>query len=470
MAWFMPSYGRPERLRTMLDAPGGWPSTVFVLVNEDDPERERYTQIADQLLHEYRQDYGRGKKAPPWYLLTIPAGSRCADAHRWITSEASLPRVYYGLLCDDHWPVTPKWWETMEAEAGDRYISASNGSPLFPKIRSAVCFGGKLVEAMGSLVPAPMKHNFEDDLWDKIAEDYGILKPLKDVVVEHRHPIHGTANTDTTYKRGSADFLQDQRLFEQWLQSEDRVALYERLDKLFGATAVEFDPSGIDLAIICPVQNNTVDLAYHSSLFLTLRRLMQAGVKHSLQETGGGSHIGKARENLLWKAYYQDPKPTHILFIDDDMGWDAGLVTRLLAADHEFAAIPGVRKQDVVSVCANFWQGEQERHPTTGFIKVQEVGFAFVLIKTSVVEKMIAAYPELRYHASRPEWALFMDLIAEPEDGAEYGQRMSEDFSFCRRWRNIGGEIWVDPRARLIHAGRKEYTGCIMDVAAMQAA
>ena len=133
MSWYMPSYGRPERLRTMLDAPGGWPATVFVLVNEDDPEIARYKQIADQLLDEYRQTYGKGSKVPPWYIRVIPAGSRCADAHRWITSESDQPfEKFYGLVCDDLWPTTPKWWETMEQAAGDQYIAASNGSPMFP--------------------------------------------------------------------------------------------------------------------------------------------------------------------------------------------------------------------------------------------------------------------------------------------------------------------------------------------------
>jgi hypothetical protein len=43
------------------------------------------------------------------------------------------------------------------------------------------------------------------------------------------------------------------------------------------------------------------------------------------------------------------------------------------------------------------------------------------------------------------------------------GERLSEDFSFCRRWRAIGGDIFLDDEAAIIHAGRKEYTGRAAD-------
>ncbi len=34
----MPSYGRPEALARMEQAPGGLPDAIIVLVNEDDPK------------------------------------------------------------------------------------------------------------------------------------------------------------------------------------------------------------------------------------------------------------------------------------------------------------------------------------------------------------------------------------------------------------------------------------------------
>jgi hypothetical protein len=39
------------------------------------------------------------------------------------------------------------------------------------------------------------------------------------------------------------------------------------------------------------------------------------------------------------------------------------------------------------------------------------------------------------------------------------GFYLSEDFSFCRRWTDMGGEIWVDYTSRLEHVGLMVYRG-----------
>jgi hypothetical protein len=36
---------------------------------------------------------------------------------------------------------------------------------------------------------------------------------------------------------------------------------------------------------------------------------------------------------------------------------------------------------------------------------------------------------------------------------------LSEDYSFCLRWRKIGGEIWIDGKSKLTHCGTYEFVG-----------
>lgn len=216
MGWFLPSYGRPSRLREMLDAPGGWPR-VHLMVNTDDPARDLYFET-------------RGD----WPISILPAGSRCADAHRFITKLAPTS-PFYGLLCDDQWPVTPGWWQAMEKAAEDRYVVTPAGEPSFPLIRTAVCIGGGLVRAMGSLVPALVKHNFEDNIWDDVAREHSLLRTLPAYVVEHRHHIRGQASVDETYLRGSADFETDQKIYETWLESDDKKRMNERIAKFLSS-------------------------------------------------------------------------------------------------------------------------------------------------------------------------------------------------------------------------------------------
>jgi hypothetical protein len=86
------------------------------------------------------------------------------------------------------------------------------------------------------------------------------------------------------------------------------------------------------------------------------------------------------------------------------------------------------------------------------------------MIRRSVLEAMIEHYPELRYtHEHRGNdplvgspWrsALFNCMIDKVT-----GFYLSEDFSFCRRWTDMGGEIWVDYTSRLNHVGLMVYRG-----------
>jgi hypothetical protein len=41
------------------------------------------------------------------------------------------------------------------------------------------------------------------------------------------------------------------------------------------------------------------------------------------------------------------------------------------------------------------------------------------------------------------------------------GTYLSEDFAFCKRWTDIGGEIWADIQSSLDHVGPSVFHGDI---------
>jgi len=99
-----------------------------------------------------------------------------------------------------------------------------------------------------------------------------------------------------------------------------------------------------------------------------------------------------------------------------------------------------------------------------GFVKSRYAGTGFLMIRRSVLEAMIDRYPELRYThehkagdplaGSRWRSALFNCMIDKLT-----GFYLSEDFSFCQRWTEMGGEIWVDYMSRLDHVGVMVFRG-----------
>ena len=97
-----------------------------------------------------------------------------------------------------------------------------------------------------------------------------------------------------------------------------------------------------------------------------------------------------------------------------------------------------------------------------GFVKVRYAGTGFFMMRRDAVERMCARYPQLHYkrdHSidaatlSDKRYALFECMIAED------GTYLSEDFAFCRRWTDIGGEIWADLKSTLCHVGPMTFRG-----------
>ena len=100
-----------------------------------------------------------------------------------------------------------------------------------------------------------------------------------------------------------------------------------------------------------------------------------------------------------------------------------------------------------------------------GFGRAVFVGAGLVVLHRSVFERMMEHYPEiegrgfdLSFHPTlTTNWGFF-----NPMDRGD-GLFLSEDLSFCRRWREIGGEIWADVARDISHVGRNDYKGNYLD-------
>ena len=55
-----------------------------------------------------------------------------------------------------------------------------------------------------------------------------------------------------------------------------------------------------------------------------------------------------------------------------------------------------------------------------------------------------------------PVWMLYHRLWLVDPDSRRY---LSEDFAFCRLWRDIGGKVFVDLECKLNHLGQHMYRG-----------
>ena len=85
------------------------------------------------------------------------------------------------------------------------------------------------------------------------------------------------------------------------------------------------------------------------------------------------------------------------------------------------------------------------------------------MMKRRVLELMAAKYPETHYTTAHnaavanpsPNLYALFDCLIEPETG----HYLSEDYAFCRRWRALGGAIWLDAQSKLTHVGPHDFIG-----------
>jgi hypothetical protein len=154
---------------------------------------------------------------------------------------------------------------------------------------------------------------------------------------------------------------------------------------------------------------------------------------------------------------------TDLVFIDSDIGWEAKSLMRLIS--HDVPIVAGIyrRKVESVSFTVQFADTKAvKRDRATGLIEAIRVGAGFLRIRRSAIERMIAAYPNLRYSQPLPSgkteerYALFDTSLVN--DGF-----CGEDYTFCDRWRATSGKIWIDPEITLRHLGTTTYTGSILD-------
>ena len=192
--------------------------------------------------------------------------------------------------------------------------------------------------------------------------------------------------------------------------------------------------------------------------------------------------ITRARARLAHR-FLAHPQATHLLIVDADIGFAPDNAFRLLEAGHAVAGgvyplkqIDWTKVRDAALAGAADLMAKSVGYvvrfiPTAdhsievdgGFAKVAYVGTGFLMVARGALEQVCAAYPGLaadlgEHEPNASAVSMVFETLIEPETG----EHLSEDYAFCRRWRDLGGEIWADMDSRLTHVGHAAYAGSLM--------
>ena len=217
-----------------------------------------------------------------------------------------------------------------------------------------------------------------------------------------------------------------------------------------------FNLVGRKLMMAIPCYDGKVNIKTAFAIAQLVPKLDKMGVQITLVHLSGCSIITKARNKLV--ANFMDSECTDLLFVDADVVINADAVTRLLAlsTDRDIVAGTYPRRATDAKFFLDFHLDEhnQLEFDENGLMRVESVATGFMLIRRHVLEHLIEAHPEWEYKGDGDgdvEYAVFDFAIVD-------GNYIGEDYLFCRRAREAGFKVYLDPMISLPHIGTQEFT------------
>jgi len=169
-------------------------------------------------------------------------------------------------------------------------------------------------------------------------------------------------------------------------------------------------------------------------------------VSFDLDTLANESNVNKARNSCVAKFLAGDA--THLMFVDADIQWNTEGIIKLMS--HDVDIVGGIYPQKTLPprmVVNTIKTGKRQGN----LLEVGTIGTGFMLIKRGVFEKMIECGAAKYKDVGGIAYDFYNCTI---DSNGEY---LTEDWSFCRRWRQLGGTVYADTTVALAHTGYHKF-------------
>jgi len=229
--------------------------------------------------------------------------------------------------------------------------------------------------------------------------------------------------------------------------------------------------------ILVPAAGDKIHATFSACLIKLLGTLRQNGVWYELRYLPGDSLVTRARNNLadIFMTDSTDPDD-YSLWLDCDVLFNPENVIQMLALNMDFLAAPYTRKGlhgDRIAEAARLnWTNERmfavAGSPNVNWIAnpvkidepfpVLEAGSGFWLVKRKVFEQLRDSGAAPRYKRTPDETSHYGREYAHDYFRVgvwpETEEYLSEDWWFCREWRNLGGTLFCCFWIKTTHVGQ----------------
>lgn len=214
------------------------------------------------------------------------------------------------------------------------------------------------------------------------------------------------------------------------------------------------------VTIAVPAYTGTVHLETMRSLMHDATALMRRGDTIALLDHCQSSYIHYARAMMV--AKFLASKSDVLVMIDHDVSWQANALLKVV--DHPVHLCGGIypKRSEPIEYPVRWLRDREDLIAINGLLEVEGIPGGFTKYSREMLEQMVEAYKgDLNFICSESPTGFLCDLFSDYRVGD--GHKLSEDFAFCRRWRDLGGQVWFDPEIRMGHTGLKTFEGHIGD-------
>ena len=202
-----------------------------------------------------------------------------------------------------------------------------------------------------------------------------------------------------------------------------------------------------------PCYDGRADVWYFNSLFQTAKMADALNVEIIPIWLSYDALVQRARNDCV--ALALESGCDDLIFIDSDLEWQPEWFYQLL--DHPVDVVGGTyrKKTDENEVyVAKFDNlGTIAPNPHTGLLEVQGLGTGFLRLSNRALGWLWNNSPVYNEREEGKHRRWIFEVIVEN------GNLISEDILLCRKLRENGFPIWLDPRMTLSHIGTKKYQG-----------
>ena len=430
----IPSRARPDRLREAVDSLLDTAYGVEVILVLDPSDLESHVVAGDECQTLFLDDHATTNTAALWN-----AGAAMATGDFFVAGADDLVFL-------DNWLDIAL--AKMEAMGGSGVVALNDNEETFGSLAAHFIMSRSYATRMlgGVIFPPVYEHGYTDVEVTWRAAQNNRLVFAKDAKLLHNHPIYGLAETDQIYEKAALTTDRDAKLFAERKASGFPVTWESVIAD--GAPSSNWGRVAIGLR----------SYKFPEPLFLdSWTGFVMSGLRNGdlvLEiKHGQPTHVSA---NELARDLLTKTDCDSILFIDDDMSFEAGALSKLRdnpdSADYDivmgFCTFKTSPPHAVVfrleeeqpgmpELLGGEAYGAMANVPDNEITDVDAVGLAFTLVKRHVFEKLVEGYG--------PEWTVWFDWGRHSE---------GEDIRFSRRCREAGFRLGVDAGVKIGHIGR----------------